>query len=322
MELKDIWEDLQDKVAGDENSGSKITVTPINNIAHSVIKNEENILELENKSEPFYVTFTTQDDSDEDVTITNIDKTFAETLNAYNEGRKVVGIFNGDNSFMNLVYKDDGTFVFSCARDSRITTISFYDVEDGTKADIYETFFMPDYGVEDVPLEGSTSLITSGGVYNALEKPLKPFVITLEEDCESITLDENDIKYLANLGDMYITFLIPKTATTATSSQKLYIHFNETNIVGAIASWCHKDYVLRATLYSTKVNDFRYVISSTQAGANGTHSVSVGALCNLVNQTTGLPQNIVSIDSIKIKTSDTNLLIPKGTVITIGGYVK
>lgn len=49
MELKDIWVDLEDKVQGDPDSGSEISVKPINNIAHSVIKNEEKIKELENK---------------------------------------------------------------------------------------------------------------------------------------------------------------------------------------------------------------------------------------------------------------------------------
>lgn len=46
MALKDIWKDLQDAVAGDENSGSELTVTPINNIAHSVIKNEDDISKI------------------------------------------------------------------------------------------------------------------------------------------------------------------------------------------------------------------------------------------------------------------------------------
>jgi F0F1-type ATP synthase delta subunit len=42
MALKDIWEDLQDAVAGVENSGSDLTVKPINDIAKAVIELEEN----------------------------------------------------------------------------------------------------------------------------------------------------------------------------------------------------------------------------------------------------------------------------------------
>lgn len=43
MALKDTWKDLQDKIQGDENSGDKISVEPINDIAHSVIEIEEKI---------------------------------------------------------------------------------------------------------------------------------------------------------------------------------------------------------------------------------------------------------------------------------------
>lgn len=42
MALKDTWEDLEDKVQGDPDSGSEITVQPINDIAHAVIDLEEN----------------------------------------------------------------------------------------------------------------------------------------------------------------------------------------------------------------------------------------------------------------------------------------
>lgn len=49
MALKDIWVDLEDKVAGVPDSGSELTVKPINDIAHSVIENENEIKELKNK---------------------------------------------------------------------------------------------------------------------------------------------------------------------------------------------------------------------------------------------------------------------------------
>jgi hypothetical protein len=42
MALKDTWQDLEDAVAGVENSGSEISVEPINAIAHAVITNEDN----------------------------------------------------------------------------------------------------------------------------------------------------------------------------------------------------------------------------------------------------------------------------------------
>jgi hypothetical protein len=41
MALKDTWEDLQDKVQGDPDSGSEISVEPINDIAHAVMDLEE-----------------------------------------------------------------------------------------------------------------------------------------------------------------------------------------------------------------------------------------------------------------------------------------
>ena len=47
MALKDIWVDLKDKVAGVPDSGSELTVKPINDIAHSVIENEEKIKEVD-----------------------------------------------------------------------------------------------------------------------------------------------------------------------------------------------------------------------------------------------------------------------------------
>lgn len=42
MALKDSWEDLEDKVQGDADSGSEISVKPINEIAHAVIDIEAN----------------------------------------------------------------------------------------------------------------------------------------------------------------------------------------------------------------------------------------------------------------------------------------
>ena len=41
MALKDTWQDLQNAVAGEPNSGSELTVQPINDIAHAVIDLEE-----------------------------------------------------------------------------------------------------------------------------------------------------------------------------------------------------------------------------------------------------------------------------------------
>lgn len=42
MALKDTWQDLEDKIQGEPDSGSDISVEPINNIAHAVIDLEEN----------------------------------------------------------------------------------------------------------------------------------------------------------------------------------------------------------------------------------------------------------------------------------------
>lgn len=42
MALKDEWKDLEDKVQGDPDSGSEISVEPINKIAHAVMELEEN----------------------------------------------------------------------------------------------------------------------------------------------------------------------------------------------------------------------------------------------------------------------------------------
>lgn len=43
MALKDTWVDLQDVVEGVPDSGSDISVEPINEIAHAVIQNENNM---------------------------------------------------------------------------------------------------------------------------------------------------------------------------------------------------------------------------------------------------------------------------------------
>lgn len=43
MALKDTWTDLEDAIDGVPDSGSEITVEPINAIAHAVIKNEDDI---------------------------------------------------------------------------------------------------------------------------------------------------------------------------------------------------------------------------------------------------------------------------------------
>ena len=40
MALRDSWEDLKDKVQGDADSGSEISVKPINEIAHAVMELE------------------------------------------------------------------------------------------------------------------------------------------------------------------------------------------------------------------------------------------------------------------------------------------
>jgi hypothetical protein len=42
MALKDDWKDLENKVQGDPDSGSEISVEPINKIAHAVIDLEKN----------------------------------------------------------------------------------------------------------------------------------------------------------------------------------------------------------------------------------------------------------------------------------------
>lgn len=42
MALKDNWQDLQNAVVGDPDSGSEVSVKPINDIAHAVIDLEEN----------------------------------------------------------------------------------------------------------------------------------------------------------------------------------------------------------------------------------------------------------------------------------------
>lgn len=47
MALKDTWKDLEDAVAGVENSGSDISVEPINVIAHAVIANEKGKVDKE-----------------------------------------------------------------------------------------------------------------------------------------------------------------------------------------------------------------------------------------------------------------------------------
>lgn len=51
MSLKDIWKDLEDKVQGDPDSGSEISVEPINLIAHSVIEAENNIESIQDNIE-------------------------------------------------------------------------------------------------------------------------------------------------------------------------------------------------------------------------------------------------------------------------------
>lgn len=42
MALRDEWKDLENKVQGDPDSGSEISVEPINKIAHAVIDLENN----------------------------------------------------------------------------------------------------------------------------------------------------------------------------------------------------------------------------------------------------------------------------------------
>lgn len=51
MSLKDSWKDLEDKVQGDPDSGSDISVEPINLIAHSVIEAENNIESIQDNIE-------------------------------------------------------------------------------------------------------------------------------------------------------------------------------------------------------------------------------------------------------------------------------
>lgn len=47
MALKDTWVDLQNAVAGVENTGSDVSAEPINNIAHAVIDLEEKEIDTE-----------------------------------------------------------------------------------------------------------------------------------------------------------------------------------------------------------------------------------------------------------------------------------
>lgn len=49
MALKDAWKDLEDAIDGVPDSGSDITVEPINKIAHAVIDNEKAITDNKSK---------------------------------------------------------------------------------------------------------------------------------------------------------------------------------------------------------------------------------------------------------------------------------
>lgn len=46
MALKDTWVDLEDEIDGVANSGDDISVKPINDIAHAVIENEDDIKKI------------------------------------------------------------------------------------------------------------------------------------------------------------------------------------------------------------------------------------------------------------------------------------
>lgn len=104
MGLKDTWQDLQDAVAGVENSGSEISVEPINAIAHAVIDNEKNKVDKEDGKG-----LSTNDFTDEDKNKINANAKKIDYLEKYGEsevivltndeviieGKRIVGTRNG-----------------------------------------------------------------------------------------------------------------------------------------------------------------------------------------------------------------------------------
>lgn len=85
MALKDTWQDLQDAVAGVENSGSDISVEPINAIAHAVIDNEKGKVDkVEGKG------LSTNDYTDEEKSKINANAKKIDYLEKYGESEVIV----------------------------------------------------------------------------------------------------------------------------------------------------------------------------------------------------------------------------------------
>ena len=257
---------------------------------------------------PFYVTFTTEDGQ----TITNIDKTFAETLAAYNAGRKIVGIFNGDGSFMNLVYQDGGhTFTFSCTRDSRIITITFYDIKkgEGTQAVIYENQFMPDKIIDNTPTKDSDNLITSGGVYNAIGHWEKICVIeaTTEEVVE-IGITSDTYPLLSKCIKIMVECNIPIGAENSNGYWKL----NNIN-TAYLSSVVRSDNLGTTTMYAEKQYNDIWRCECTVGGNNSGQQKSVIT-------TPTVKSYGKNIDTLGLR-SGGGIVFPIGTQMNVWGYI-
>ena len=113
MALKDTWKDLEDAVAGVENSGSDLTVAPINAIAHAVIENEKGKVDKVKGKGLSTEDFTTEEKeklaglekSIEDA-VANLVNSAPDTLNTLDELAKAL---NNDENFASTVTNELAT---------------------------------------------------------------------------------------------------------------------------------------------------------------------------------------------------------------------
>lgn len=163
MALKDTWKDLEDAVQGIEDSGSDLTVKPINDIAHAVIKNEEDIKDLKKNGGGASITV---DDAMSDTSTNPVQNKVAKKYTDKRQYKDAIIIGNATNGATaetcDVLYNDGDNFV------DTFNSACEFAAEKGTKT----IKLLPgDYLSKDyLPIRDSINLIGDGMPYIYFQK--------------------------------------------------------------------------------------------------------------------------------------------------------
>ena len=162
MALKDKWKDLEDKVQGDPDSGSDISVTPINEIAHAVIDLEE-----ENDIQEDIIIDTEMSDTSKNAVQNKVIKKYVDdkTADIYEDVESIGVSVNHKEDITQVYNLNEADFLFlsgdyhnADVRMGETSSITFV-ISDGVYPEYYISGLTFDSGATPTALNYSSSRI-------------------------------------------------------------------------------------------------------------------------------------------------------------------